>query len=164
MDRPSSLGRWAGNAALTALALGCGGAEGETVPGEKPPAPVTAPQDGKARVLVKEIAPAQVAKRPPQFVSVAPRQAWEGRPYLYSIDAEDPDGEEVNLTLVRAPEGAVLDGSLLKWTPSPTQADHRQRFTLRAADPEGAARVQDWTLVPRAGHLHGVLAGPRHHH
>ena len=164
MDRPSNLGRWAGNAVLASLALGCGGADGESVPGEVPAAQVTEPGSGQARVLVQEIVPADVARRPPRFVSLAPRGAWEGDPYRYGIIVDDPATEEVTLTLVRAPEGAALEGHLLTWTPTRAQTGHRQRFSLRAVDPEGAAMVQDWTLVPRAGHPNPVLAGPRHHH
>jgi hypothetical protein len=79
---------------------------------------------------------------------VAPPAALEGEPYRYRVSALD-EGEEVHLTLLRAPEGAVLEGAVLVWTPAHAQAGRAQRFSLRAADGHGAEE-QDWTIVPGA--------------
>jgi hypothetical protein len=95
------------------------------------------------------VEPHRGANRPPRFLSVAPRLAQEGAPYQYGVAADDPDGDAVQLTLLQAPEGAALEGALLRWQPSHAQAGRRQRFTLRAVDGHGAARTQTWTVVPR---------------
>jgi hypothetical protein len=114
--------------------------------------------------LVTEIDPGRAAHRSLRFVSMAPHAAREGDPYRYDFLVDEPPGDEVAFTLVRAPEGAVLEGHLLQWTPSHAQVGHRQRFTLRAMDELGEAREQTWSVVPRAEHLRLILAGPRHHH
>jgi hypothetical protein len=114
---------------------------GETASG---PAPRVRPA-----AVVTPVEPHRVANRPPRFRSVAPRMAQEGVPYQYGVAADDPDGDAVKLTLLRAPEGAALDGTLLRWQPSHAQAGRRQRFTLRAVDGHGAGRIQTWTVVPR---------------
>ena len=75
--------------------------------------------------------------------------AREGEPYQYGISAVESEEDEVHLTLVRAPEGTVLDGTVLKWTPGHGQAGRPQRFTLRAVDERGAAADQTWTITPR---------------
>jgi len=126
------------NVALAGLALGCAGADG---PG---PAAV---RPGPASVIT-EIKPEALPGRHPRFVSVGPPRALEGEPYRYRVSAFD-DGEEVHLTLLRAPEGATLDGTVLKWTPEHAQVGRAQGFTLRAADGHGA-EVQDWTVIPEA--------------
>ena len=99
--------------------------------------------------MVREIDPARVVNRPPRFLSLAPRMAREGAPYRYGVSAADPDGDHVRLTLVRAPEGAALEGSLLRWQPRHSQVGRPQRFTLRAVDEHGAAREQTWSVIPR---------------
>lgn len=154
---------WVGNAVLAALALVCSGAEGESPDQGLSPARPGVSGAKPARV-VTEVAPARSVNRPPRFLSVAPRLAREGSAYLYDLAASDPDGDEVVFSLLRAPEGAVLEGEVLKWTPSHAQAGHRQRFTLRAVDEHGAARLQHWSVIPNRGRSRGVLGGPRTRH
>jgi hypothetical protein len=155
----------AGNAALAVLALAWAGLDGEAavlakVPGGAQDAGGSLEQPAR---VVTEIDPAR-AHRPPRFHSVAPRIAREGELYRYGFLASDPDGEELGYTLVRAPEGARLEGVMLDWTPSHTQAGRPQRFILRAVDEHGAVRDQAWSVIPRRGHPRGILAGPRTRH
>jgi hypothetical protein len=161
MGRRVGMARWVGNTALAALALGCGPAGAEVA---EPASAATAdrPPRQPAR-LVTQIDPDRAAHRSLRFVSLAPHLAREGDPYQYECFVDEPLGDEVTVTLVRAPEGAELDGDLLTWTPSHAQARHRQRFTLRAVDRYGEALEQSWYVVPHA-HLHAILAGPRRHH
>jgi len=155
MGWQSILTDWAGGTVLVALALGCAGAEDPALAGDLPPA-------DRSRV-VREIDPAKVVNRPPRFLSLAPRMAREGEAYRYGIAANDPYGDEVRLTLVRAPEGAVLEGTLLRWRPRHSQVGRAQRFTLRAVDEHGAAREQSWSVMPRAESRHGSRPEPTHH-
>ena len=129
---------WGGHALLAGLALGCAGAE-DPAPGADRGAPAR---------IVTEIAPGDRPFRRPRFISVAPPAALEGEPYRYRVSALD-EGEEVHLTLLRAPEGAVLEGAVLTWVPERAQAGRPQRFSLRAADGHGSVE-QDWTVVPGA--------------
>jgi hypothetical protein len=154
---------WMGNAAFAALALACTGAHGENPAHGMAPARQGDAGTKPARVIT-EVAPARAANRPPRFLTTAPRSAREGSAYLYDLAASDPDGDEVAFSLLRAPEGAVLEGDVLKWTPSHAQAGHRQRFTLRAVDEHGAARLQHWSVIPGRGRDRGVLRGLRTRH
>jgi hypothetical protein len=134
------------------LVLGCAGADGPDP--ERPP----------SATVITEIQPADLIGRRPRFISLAPQLAREGEPYQYGIFAVEGDGEEVRLSLVRAPEGAVLDGTLLKWTPEHAQAGRPQRFTLRAADGQGDVEDQSWTVTPRPQVQGGIPPGPRTRH
>ena len=125
---------WLEGAALGAVLLAGAGRE---VQGTEGPGPAR---------LVKELPPVRMT---PRFVSLAPAMAREGRPYRYAIRALDPDGEPLTFTLVRAPEGAQLEGRVLVWVPARAQTRRRQQFLLRAVDEHGAARDQAWTVLAR---------------
>jgi len=152
----SGLALWLGSVVFIALVLGCAGIG-------DPDRAVSATGQDQGPIprprLVTEIAPGQVANRPPRFLSLAPLTAREGETYHYGVDTMDPDGEEVSYRLVRAPEGAILEGHVLKWTPEHGQVGHRQRFTLKAMDEHGAVRTQSWSLIPRAEARRGGLPG-----
>jgi hypothetical protein len=139
---------WAGGAALAGMALACAGLEAQVPADRAPRAPAAQGGGGAADGLVQEIEPGQVMRRPPKFITVAPATAREGELYRYGFAALDPDGEALSFTLVRAPEGAELEGRLLKWVPGKGQTGRRERFVLRAVDEHGAARVQAWTVIP----------------
>ena len=147
---------WTGHALLAGLVLGCAGADGPDPGGAAPPPARPEPRPVPA-VVITEIPPDGLALRRPRFISLAPRLAREGEPYRYRVAAIEGEGDEaVHLTLVRAPEGAALDGSVLKWTPEHAQAGRPQRFTLRAVDERGAAEDQTWMVTPGPEPRHGT--------
>jgi len=152
------LAGWTGNAVLAGLVLGCAGADGLDPGAAAPDA-----QSGAA-VLVTEIHSGDLVNRRPRFISLAPHLAREGEPYRYGFEALDPDGDEVRFSLLRAPEGAALEGGVLKWTPEHAQVGRPQRFTLRAADGHGGVDEQTWTIIPRAEPHPGIRNGARMHH
>jgi hypothetical protein len=133
---------------LTMLGVGCGGAA---------PGPADLPSSGPTKasraLVITEIDQAEAVNRPPRFLTMAPLEAWAGSTYLYDFGVLDPDGDEVSLVLVEAPEGVTLEGMHLAWVPRPEQVGRRQTFTLRAVDERGAARDQVWQVVPRAGSM-----------
>ncbi len=154
------LAGWTGNAVIAGLVLGCAGADGLDPASAEPPA-----RHSGAVAVVTEIESGQMVNHRPRFISLAPRLAREGEPYRYGISVMDPDGDEVHFTLLRAPEGAGLEGGMLKWTPEHAQVGRPQRFTLRAVDERGAAEEQTWTVIPRSeprSWSHGEERG--HHH
>jgi hypothetical protein len=114
--------------------------------------------------VVTELPGSRKPNHPPRFLSTAPRTAREGRGYVYELAASDPDGDTVAFSLLRAPEGAVLEGEVLKWTPTLAQAGQRQRFTLRAMDEHGAESVQHWSVIPDRSRDRGVLGVRRTQH
>lgn len=156
------LAGWSGNAVLAGLVLGCAGAD-PLDPGAPAPGRPEVIQSGPA-VLVAEIRAGDLVNRRPRFISLAPQLAREGEPYRYGVSALDPDGDEVSFSLLRAPEGAILEGGVLQWTPEHAQVGRPQRFTLRAADGRGGVDEQTWTIIPRAEPHHGIRAGARMRH
>lgn len=155
---------WMGNTALAALTLACARAGGETPVQAQPRDCRPAPTRATPARLVSEVEPSRMINRPPRFISIAPRMAREGEPYAYGMAAKDPDGDALAFTLLKAPEGAVLEGEVLKWTPTHAQAGRRQQFVLRAMDEHGAVRLQHWSVIPRREPAKGVLAGRRTRH
>jgi hypothetical protein len=151
------LARWGGSTALTALALGYVGLEGEAA--EKTDWALLRPVR-----MVTEIDPDGAVQRSLRLVSLETLRAREGAPSWYEFPVDEFFADEVAITLVRAPEGAAQGGSLPEWSPGRAQAGQRQWLTLREADPSGRDREQTWGVAPRAGHLHDILAGPRHRH
>jgi hypothetical protein len=143
------LAGWTGPALLAALVLGCAGSEGPAAGGaaSAPGAGPEALPAARATVVTEIRNPAHAGR--PRFLSLAPKLAREGEIYEYGVLALESEADEVHLTLVRAPEGAALDGTVLKWTPGHGQVGRPQRFTLRAIDERGAARDQSWTVIPR---------------
>jgi len=163
MGWPIIMTGWTGHALITGLVLGCAGADGPDPAGAAAPAARPEPRPVPA-VVITEIPPEGLALRRPRFISLAPRLAREGEPYRYGVAAIEGEGDEVHFTLLRAPEGAALDGSVLRWTPEHAQAGRPQRFTLRAVDERGVAEDQTWTVTPRPEPFHGLPAGPRTMH
>ena len=60
--------------------------------------------------------------RPPKFEFFRDTIIEEQQKLNVSLEAEDPDGDEVVITMLRGPEGAVLTGNVLSWTPTFEQA------------------------------------------
>lgn len=56
----------------------------------------------------------------------------------------------VVLALVEGPEGASLEGGVLRWTPTRAQArEGRASFVVRASDEDGGSSEQAWEVVLR---------------
>lgn len=73
--------------------------------------------------------------RKPYFVSEAIVNAAENTDYVYSIDTQDDDGNEMTLSLEKRPKGMVLEEGELRWIPGFEQAG-KHAVTLRVADAE----------------------------
>ena len=90
----------------------------------------------------------------PVFTSTPPNTASQGVLYSYSITASDPAGGNVGFTLSAAPEGAMLSGNTLSWTPSGAESRIADSFTVTATSSEGGRATQSWSLTP-AGTING---------
>lgn len=88
------------------------------------------------------------ANQPPVIRSVPPQQAVVGALYRYAVDAYDPEGETVSLTLRSAPAGVSWDAAAgaLTWTPAPEQLG-LQAFVVEARDPQGATATQSFQVA-----------------
>jgi hypothetical protein len=78
--------------------------------------------DGKGESKKSFTVQVKNTNRPPLFVTPAETRAKENNSYSYKVKTDDPDGGELALTLAKGPEGMVLEGNKLLFTPSFTQA------------------------------------------
>ena len=86
----------------------------------------------------------------PQFTTQPPEIAHEGWPYFYPFAAQDPAGAVLSYQLVRAPEGALLEGQVVAWVPRHRQCLTPQGFTLRVVNAQGISQEQSWSVIGRA--------------
>ncbi len=87
----------------------------------------------------------------PQITSVPPVDITEGEAYVYNVEANDPDEEEVTFTLVEGPEGMSILPSVgrVSWFVPQTAAmdcNHPCHVHIRACDPALECDEQLFTL------------------
>jgi RHS repeat-associated protein len=92
-----------------------------------------------------EVAPA-AGSASPYFVSLPPQLAVVGYPMVYAVQALDPDGDALELQLLRAPAGAQLQGWQVDWTPALVDVGWAE-FEIEVRDPHGNAARQ-WFYLP----------------
>ncbi len=73
------------------------------------------------------------ANRAPILTLLTSATVDEGSPLSLSFEASDPDQDDLSITAQGLPEGAVLDGTTIKWTPGFSQAGSYQ-VTIVASD------------------------------
>ncbi len=86
------------------------------------------------------------ANRPPVITSTPVGEGIEGEPYLYTAQADDPDGDSLAWALVRAPAGMSVSSTSgeISWTPDePGSFD----VALRVSDGYGGIDLQSFTIV-----------------
>ena len=83
----------------------------------------------------------------PQIVSTPSTSINAGGAYLYQVVATDADGDNLNYSLVTAPNGMTIDAvsGLAQWQPSESDVGE-QNITVRVLDPLGAFVEQSYTL------------------
>lgn len=89
--------------------------------------------DGKLNVSQKYEIDVADTNRAPDFVSSPNTSALENTHYEYIIETKDDDGNELTLTLDEGPAGLALNGNVLSWTPSFTDANEYV-VTVKADD------------------------------
>ncbi len=70
--------------------------------------------------------------RPPTLAPLPDLRAAEGEELVVPVEAGDPDGDALELSLVDAPQGMAVDGAALRWTPGFEQAG-AHAVTVRVA-------------------------------
>ena len=83
----------------------------------------------------------------PTFTSTPPTAALEGSTYSYTLAANDPAGSGVSFTL-QGPAGAVVNGTSLTWTPTPSESRVANAFTVTATTAAGGVETQSWSVTP----------------
>ncbi|MFB6286500.1 MAG: cohesin domain-containing protein, partial [Candidatus Bipolaricaulia bacterium] len=83
-----------------------------------------------------------VTNDPPQFTSVPEdTSATVGNTLTATVEANDPNGNDVSFALTQAPQGAAIDSASgdFSWTPDSTQADSTYNIGVRASDGQAAS-------------------------
>jgi RHS repeat-associated protein len=94
-------------------------------------------------------ATAVVTNQPPVIVTTAQTSATVGAPYVYDVDATDPDvGNALIYSLTTAPAGMAINPTtgLITWTPTPAQLGSHS-VTVRVADAAGLFATQSFTVT-----------------
>ncbi len=86
-----------------------------------------------AQVIVTVLGPEDPPNNPPIITPVANLTVSVGDPVVVTVDATDPDGDGVTLSLTSAPAGATLAGSTITWTPG-TGDEGSHPFLMTAVD------------------------------
>jgi RHS repeat-associated protein len=93
-------------------------------------------------------ATAVVTNQPPVIVTTAQTSATVGAPYVYDVDATDPDvGNALIYSLTTAPAGMGINPTtgLITWAPTPAQLGSHS-VTVRVADAAGLSATQSFTV------------------
>jgi len=85
--------------------------------------------------------------QPPQIISAPPLAVNLGETWSYAVGAFDPDSDPVELLLIIAPDGALLDnGGIAIWEPTTNQLGE-QEFVIEARDGRGGVARQEFTVL-----------------
>lgn len=84
----------------------------------------------------------------PVFTSAPPSTSKAGHLYAYSLAASDADGDPIQFEMVKAPQGALLDGARLTWAPLVGDAGQAAEFLVRIRDGFGGTVDQHWNVTP----------------
>ncbi len=91
----------------------------------------------------------RVEDSPPVIESDFPsvKNLKPGDLYTYRVSYSDPDDpeEELKLELIKAPEGASLEGDLLKWRIPEKEGEYE--FVLKVSDPSGLYVLQKKKII-----------------
>ncbi|MCK4321378.1 hypothetical protein KAX08_02530 [candidate division WOR-3 bacterium] len=85
-----------------------------------------------------------VQNTPPEFISALP--FIKGRKMDYEIRTKDVDGDEVSLSLVKAPSGMRLDGNRLVWEAPELEKDTTFYIEIVAQDDRGGETRTSFNL------------------
>lgn len=102
------------------------------------------PYDGEAKGHGMRSAPIVIGNHPPRIVSTPPR--INGTQYVYQIDAEDPDEDELRFNLKYGPDGMEINSmGLLNWAKG-EQVDSVYTVEVEVLDGYGGTAIQKFEL------------------
>ncbi|TET99712.1 MAG: hypothetical protein E3J23_04240 [Candidatus Stahlbacteria bacterium] len=102
------------------------------------------PFDGQDRGLPKGTGWITIQNTPPEFLSELPN--IRGRSMDYEIKTRDLDGDDVSLSLVKAPSGMRLDGNRLVWEAPELEKDSTFYIEIIARDDRGGETRTSFNL------------------
>ena len=89
------------------------------------------------------------ANRAPSIGSSAPTVATENEPYIYAVQASDPDaGDTLSYSLPTAPDGMTINQNtgLISWTPASAQIGEHP-VIVQVQDQDGLNTTQGYTVT-----------------
>ncbi|WP_169748995.1 putative Ig domain-containing protein [Gynuella sunshinyii] len=87
------------------------------------------------------------ANHAPVISSLPELTAYADASYLYTVEANDQDGDAIHFQLLEAPNGMMLNGNVVNWTPSSKQAGSVYEVAIKATDARGAASTQTFAIA-----------------
>ncbi len=78
---------------------------------------------------------------PPVVTAISDTTIGEGQPLTIFIDAEDEDGDELAFSAADLPDGAILVGNRLTWTPRFDQGDRTYEIQFLVSDGVNQVRI-----------------------
>ncbi|MCB1881453.1 MAG: hypothetical protein KDI54_15605 [Gammaproteobacteria bacterium] len=90
----------------------------------------------------------------PQIDSTPPAEATVGQPYVYDVQASDPDGDTLQYSLTTAPAGMSIGpaSGQIEWTPTDAdQAASPVPVTVRVEDGRGGSDIQSFAIRVQPG-------------
>lgn len=105
------------------------------------------PFDGKEEGVWKTEGGFTIPNSPPKIVS-EPEARMEGGKFIYTVKADDPDGDSVEFTLKNAPKGMTIEPAtgVITWEFGENDVGEYKPEII-ASDPEGAEDLQILTLT-----------------
>lgn len=99
--------------------------------------------------------------RLPVFTAIDPAllKTSENDDWQLAVEASDPDGENITLSLLNAPEGLTLQGNLLRWKPTFRQAGSHT-LTVKASDGKDTSSLPLMLEVANVNRLPAFLSQP----
>jgi len=105
-------------------------------------------QGGNARQSFTVVVDAAPINRPPTITTRPVFVASAGLPYMYDLDATDPESDALTFALTGAPSGMAIDPGTgrIDWTPGDAQVGS-QRVTVTVSDTGGNVAGQSYALT-----------------
>lgn len=115
-------------------------------------------EDGRGGIDVQrftvDVGPRTDNQPPELAATAAPAVAEVNRPYRFSLEATDPDGDTLNYWLLDAPAGMEIDrdSGLITWNPGrsdlqPNLAPRDHLFRVRVSDPAGGSDERQFLVT-----------------
>ena len=103
----------------------------------------------------------RIRNRPPRITSLPLTEAREATPYVYDVDAVDPERQAITYILDLAPDGMEIDPAtgLITWTPALEQIG-LQNVMVRAQDARRASTTQFFQIVVSPRHNTAPVVNP----
>ncbi|WP_189525243.1 putative Ig domain-containing protein [Nostoc sp. 'Peltigera membranacea cyanobiont' 232] len=81
----------------------------------------------------------------PVFTSTPRTSTRTQNPYIYNLQATDPDNDPLTFSLVNAPAGMTLNQGVLVWQPTASQFGNNS-VSVQVSDGQGGTTTQNWTI------------------